>query len=161
MTERSLSRKLTFYAHGRTLVLVKRPHEKIEHRLMMALMWALYLPQYREIRIDVSIGARYRPDLVQLDGGGQPVFWGEAGQVGVEKLRALCSRYRDTHLVFAKWATNLQPFAALVEQALRKTRRSAPVELIEFDDDAARFVDATGHVTITFSDVTRRVFDAR
>jgi hypothetical protein len=40
--------------------------------------------------------------------------------------------------------------------ALRGARRAAPVELIGFDADPARFVDATGQVTIDFADVTRR-----
>ena len=100
----------------------------------------------------MSIGARYRPDLVQLGAEGQPVFWGEAGEVGVEKLRLLCRRYRDTHLVFAKWSSNLQPFAALIEAMLREARRTAPVELIGFGADAARFVDETGQIAISFAD---------
>ena len=158
MSDRYLRRKLTFHAHGRTLVLVKRSNEKIEHRLMMALLWAIYLPSYPELRIDVPIGARYRPDLVQLERDGRPIFWGEAGEVGAEKLRLLCARYRDTRLVFAKWAINPQPFAAMIEAALRGVRRSAPVELLVFDADAARFVDDTGHITIGFGDVDWRQF---
>jgi hypothetical protein len=42
--------------------------------------------------------------------------------------------------------------------ALRDVRRSAPVELIGFDAGSARFVDATGAISITFDDVTRREF---
>ena len=160
MADLHLRRKLTFQAHGRTLVLVKRSNEKIEHRLMMALLWALYLPQYPDLRIDVPIGARYRPDLVQLGGDGRPAFWGECGEVGLEKLRALCTRYRETHLVFAKWAINTAPFANLIEAALAGARRSAPVELIGFDADAARFVDGTGGVQIGFADVSRRRWPA-
>jgi hypothetical protein len=151
-----LRRKLTFHAHGRTLVLVKRSNEKIEHRLMMALLWALYLPQYPDLRIDIPIGSRYRPDLVQIGVDGRPVFWGECGEVGLEKLRVLCARYRETHLVFAKWAVNTQPFAVLIEDALHGVRRAAPVELIDFDADSARFVDQTGDIQIGFGDVTRR-----
>ena len=156
MTDLYLRRKLTFHAHGRTLVLVKRSNEKIEHRLMMALLWALYLPQCPDLRIDVPIGARYRPDLVQLGLDGCPEFWGECGEVGLEKLRVLCARYRETHLVFAKWAINIQPFAALIAAALEDARRTAPVELIGFDSDAARFVDQTGGIQIDFADVSRR-----
>lgn len=156
MTDLHLRRKLTFRAHGRTLVLVKRSNEKIEHRLMMALLWALYLPRYPDLRIDVPIGARYRPDLVQLGADGRPIFWGEAGEVGMEKLRLLCTRYRETHLVFAKWAVNLQPFAAALDAALAGVRRAAPVELIGFDAGAARFADETGQLTIGFDDLTRR-----
>ena len=156
MTELHLRRKLSFRAHSRTLVLVKRSNEKIEHRVMMALLWALYLPAYPNLRIDVSIGTRYRPDLVQLGADGRPVFWGEAGEVGQEKLRLLCGRYRDTHLVFAKWALNLQPFASLLEAALAGVRRTAPTELIGFDADAARFVEANGQIVIGFEDVICR-----
>jgi hypothetical protein len=156
MTDLHLRRKLSFHAHGRTLVLVKYAQEKIEHRLTMALLWALYAPSYPDLRIDVPIGARYRPDLVQLDARGHPVFWGEAGEVGLQKLRLLCARYRDTHLVFAKWAINLQPFAAMIDSALAGVQRSASLELIGFDADAARFVDATGQITISFEDVSCR-----
>jgi hypothetical protein len=156
MSERYLRRKLTFSAHGRTLVLVKRPQEKIEHRVMMALLWALYLPHYPDLRIDVPIGARYRPDLVQLDGESRPIFWGEAGEVGAEKLRALCTRYRETHLVFAKWNSNLDPFATMIDVAINNARRTAPVELIGFDAQADRFVGDTGEIQISFADVTRR-----
>ncbi|HEX5689682.1 MAG TPA: hypothetical protein VFX76_06760, partial [Roseiflexaceae bacterium] len=97
-------------------------------------------------------------DLVQLDGAGHPIFWGECGEVGLEKLRVLCGRYRDTHLIFSKWAINLQPFAGLIEQAMRGVRRSAPIELIGFDADATRFVDPNGEVRIDFADVDLRTF---
>jgi hypothetical protein len=160
MNELHLRRKLSFRAYGRTLVLVKRSQEKIEHRQMMALLWALYLPAYPDLRIDVSIGARYRPDLVQFGADGQPVFWGEAGEVGLEKLRSICARYRNTHLVFAKWAINLQPFAAMIDSALAGVRRGAPTELIGFDAAAACFVDPTGQVMIDFADVIIRRWDA-
>jgi hypothetical protein len=156
MSELYLRRKLTFSAHGRTLVLIKHANEKLEHRLMMALLWALYLPQYPELRIDVPIAARYRPDLVQLDPDRRPVFWGEAGEVGAEKLRFLCARYPGTHLIFAKWAANLQPFATQIEMALRNARRSAPIELIGFDADAMRFVGPNGAIAIDPGDVERR-----
>ena len=159
MGERELRRKLTFYAHRRTLVLVKRPNEKIEHRLMMALLWALYLPRYPETRIDVPINSRYRPDLVQLDAHGQPVFWGEAGEVGAEKLAFLCKRYRATHLVFAKWNINLAPVARMLDAATSGLRRTAPVELIGFDADSWRFVRENGEIELSFDDIERHVWE--
>ncbi|MFO7167907.1 MAG: hypothetical protein DIU80_007735 [Chloroflexota bacterium] len=158
MSELHLRRKLTVRAHGRTLVLVKRPLEKLEHRLMMALTWALYLPQYPELRVDVPVGERYRPDLVQLDAGGRPVFWGECGEVGLEKLRHLCSRHRHAHLVFTKWASDLGPAAALIDSALAGVRRTQPVELLRFDADAARFFGPDGEITIGPADVERRTW---
>ncbi len=125
---------------------------------MMALLWAMYLPKYPDVRVEVAIGTRYKPDLVALDTSGQPTFWAEAGDVGLDKLRTLCGRYRATHLVFAKWAMNTAPFAGLIERALDDTRRTVPVELICFDADAARFVDNTGNIHITFADVERRTW---
>ncbi len=126
---------------------------------MMALLWALYLPQYPHVRVEVAIGTRYKPDLVALDNYGQPLFWAEAGEVGLDKLRTLCERYRTSHLVFAKWAINIAPFARLIERALRGTRRAAPVELICFGANATRFVDNTGTIHITFADVERRAWN--
>ena len=152
--ERWLPRKLSFRAHGRNLVLAKRPGEKLEHRLMMALLWALYLPDYPELRIDVPVGSRYRPDLVQLDQDGRPHFWAEAGAVSTEKLRFLISRYRSTHLVFARWDPAPREFGAQIEAALKDLRRSAPIELIGFDNQAAEHIDADGTIGINRADVS-------
>jgi len=143
-----LPRKLTFRAHGRTLVLDKRAGEKPEHRLMMALLWAAYLPHYPDMRIDVPIGGRYRPDLVQLGPDGRPIFWGECGAVGAEKLKSLCARLRDTHLVFARWDRDPRAFAAQIEAALAGVRRRAPIELIGVDEADLDAIDATGTITL-------------
>jgi hypothetical protein len=160
MSELHLRRKLTVRAHGRTLVLVKHPVEKLEHRLMMALTWALYLPHYPDLRVDVPVSSRYRPDLVQLDAGGRPVFWGECGEVGQEKLRHLCSRHHDAHLVFTKWAVNLEPVAGLIDAVLAGVRRTAPVELLGFGADSERFFEPDGSITIAPEDVERRLWPA-
>lgn len=148
MSERLLPRKLSFRAHGRTLVLDKRAGEKPEHRLMMALLWAAYLPRYPALRIDVPIGGRYRPDLVQLDAEGRPEFWGECGAVGAEKLKTLCARYRDTHLVFARWDSDPRGFAAQIEAALAGLRRRAPVELIGLDEADLDAIDPNGAIAL-------------
>jgi hypothetical protein len=158
MSQRYLPQKFSVRAHGKTLVLRKGSLEKGEHRLMMALLWALYLPQYPGLRVDVPVGSRYRPDLVQLDDAGQPAFWGESGAVGAAKLDYLVRHFRATHLVLAKWATRLDPVAAQVEAALARSRRSAPVELIGFPADSARHIDDTGDIGIAFADVERRVW---
>lgn len=159
MSERLLPRKLSFRAHGRALVLAKRAGEKPEHRLMMALLWAAYLPRYPALRIDVPIGGRYRPDLVQLGPDGQPEFWGEAGAVGAEKLRTLCARYRDTHLVFARWERDPRSFAAQLEAALAGLRRTAPVELIGFDEDDLAAIDPDGSIEIDPAGLRLRRWD--
>ncbi len=146
VSERFLPRKLVFQAHGRMLVLRKRAEEKPEHRVMMALLWALYLPRYPQLRIDVPVRLRYRPDLVQLGQQEQIEFWGEAGAVSVDKLHYLCRRLRDTHLVFARWDAQPRAFATLIERALQDSQRQAPVELLGFDERALASIGDDGTI---------------
>ena len=160
MTERELRRKLTFRAHGSTLVLIKRPVESTEHVLQKALLWALYLPSYPTLRVEVPLptGSRYKPDLLALDGQ-RPLFWGECGVVSGAKLTDLLHRYRATRFVFSKWAAStstLEVFAASIEQALEQTRRTAPVELICFPPYAAGWIGESGEINITRADLETR-----
>jgi len=155
--ELCLRRKWTLKAHGRQLVLVKKPRERTEHVWMKAFLWALYLPEYPELTVEFSIGARYKPDVVALGEVGRPVFWGEAGDVGLRKIQALTRRYRHTHIALAKWGVRLDPFVAIVEKAAAGCGRTAPVDLIRFPrDSAGRFVDSHGTVRLTASDVERK-----
>ena len=105
-----LRRKWTLRAHGRQVVFVKKPYESDTHVLMKALLWALYLPAYPELTVEIAIGDRYKPDVVALDARGEPGFWGEAGDVTTAKIRSLARRYRDTHFALAKWDTRLEPY---------------------------------------------------
>jgi hypothetical protein len=149
-----LRRKLTLRAHGRQVVLIKKRVERIEHVLMKAFRWALYLPAYPDLSIEIDIGDRYKPDVVHLDARGRPVFWGEAGKVGLEKIRSITRRFRDTHFAVAKWATPLAPSAHLIEEAIAPLQRSAPIDLIGFPpDSAARFIGSGGQISLTHHDV--------
>ncbi len=145
-----LRRKLTVRSQGRSLVLVKRPLESAEHVLQKALLWAMYLPAYPDLRVEVKLPtpSRYKPDLLALDGQQQPLFWGECGEVGIAKLRFVLDRYRRTHFAFSKWNTRLDPYVAMIEEALDGTRRFAPVELIGFPASAADFIAADGTIDI-------------
>ena len=154
--DRHLRRKLTLRAHGQQVVFVKNKHERAEHVWMKAFLWALYLPDYPDLTVEVSIGDRYKPDVVQLDRFGQPVFWGEAGAVGTDKIASLCRRYRDTHFAMAKWATDLDPYVVIVEEAVGGLQRTAPFDLYCFPPDSAeRFIDANGHVALAPADLDR------
>lgn len=149
-----LRRKWTLRAHGRQIVLVKRPIEHASHVLMKAFLWALYLPSYPEAQVEVAIGDRYKPDVVALDAQGRPQFWGEAGQVGVEKIHALARRYRTTHFAIAKWATRLAALEAEVRDATRVAQRTAPFDLLCFPADSAeRFIDERGTIQVSHADL--------
>ena len=145
-----LRRKWTFKAHGKQVVFVKRVKEQSSHVLMKALLWALYLPDYPDLFVEIGIGDRYKPDVVARGPDGQPLFWGEAGKVGADKIRSLARRYRHTHFAIAKWNTGLDPFIGLVSDAVAGLHRSAPFDLLSFPANSAeRFVDEHGHIHLT------------
>jgi hypothetical protein len=153
--ELELRRKYTMRAHGRQMVFIKKSFESRTHVLTKAFLWALYLPDYPDLAVEVPAGGRYKPDLVQFDVKGAPVFWGEAGQVGFKKLQTLVDRFRSTHLVFAKWHTSLEPMRRVIEKELRSLRRSAPIDLISFPAAGdERFIDRNGKIQIKFNDVS-------
>ena len=151
-----LRRKLTLRAHGEQVVFVKHKQERIEHVWMKAFLWALYLPAYPDLAVEVDVGDKYKPDVVQVDPRrGRPVFWGEAGQVGPDKIAALVARYPDAHFAMCKWDTPLAPFRAQVEAAVHEVDRTAPFDLLRIPPDAdERFIDAKGRVSLTLSDLT-------
>ncbi len=149
-----LRRKWTLRAHGKQVVFVKNANERREHVLMKAFLWALYLPAYPDLVVETRVGDRYKPDVVALNAQGRPRFWGEAGHVGVDKIRSLARRYRDTHFAIAKWDTRLQPFVAIVTDALIGLSRSAPVALFNFPvDSAERFIDERGYIRLAHADL--------
>ena len=160
-----LRRTLTVRAPGggQKLVLVKKRGESIEHVLMKAALWALYLPDYPEMQVEVPIGDAFKPDLVQLApppgglayGDPEPVFWGEAGKVSRQKWASLLRRFPETHVALARWNERLGPHEALVRKALGGRPRRAPLDLVSLPPDAARFVAPDGTVGITWGDVER------
>lgn len=155
MSTQLLPRKRMYHAHGHKTVVVQGLQESAEHVLMKIFLWALYLPQYPDSTVEIRIGDKYKPDVVQLDAASKPVFWGESGHIGLKKIESLARRYRSTHFAIAKWNMRLEPFAGIVRDATDGLNRSAPFDLIRFPADAMRFIDGEGNVTITFEDVER------
>lgn len=154
MSDLSLRRKLTLRAHGRQVVFVKRPIEHSRHVLMKAFIWALYLPAYPDLAVEIDIGDRYRPDVVSLGDDGRPRFWGEAGEVGRDKIRSLARRFPAAHLVIARWDERLAPLAGIVQTALRDARREAPFDLLRLPPDAAeRFIAEDGEIVLAHADL--------
>lgn len=148
--ELKLRRKWTFRAQDKQIVLVKKHYEKSVHVLMKGFIWALYLPFYPNLTVEIGIGDRYKPDVVALNLQNVPEFWGEAGHVAVEKIHALLKRYRSTHFAMAKWGSSLNPLTEIVKAGLDGLKRSSPVDLITFQEgDAERFIDGKGNIRIS------------
>jgi hypothetical protein len=149
-----LRRKWTFRAHGKQAIFVKRRNERASHVLSKAFLWALYLPSYPELKVEFSIGDRFKPDVVAVSDAGAPVFWGEAGMLGITKMRSLLRRYRTTHFAIAKWDTSLDPFIDIASTASSDVRHQAPIDLLNFPPDSGgRFIDDQGTITIVRDDI--------
>ncbi len=149
-----LRRKWTLRAHGRQMVFLKKPFESGMHVLTKAFIWALYLPDYPNLSVEIPVVGRYKPDVVQFDDTGQPVFWGEAGQVSRRKVQALVQRHRSTHLVFGKWDLDLAPLHRIVKKEMGTVRRQAPIDLISFPAQSdRRFIQTDGTIQISFKEV--------
>jgi len=149
---RHLRRKLTLRTRGEQVVFVKRAHERIEHVWMKAFLWALYLPAYPELSVEISVNARYKPDVVATDPlRGTPLFWGEAGHVSRDKIAHLVRSYPETHLAIAKWDADLTPTLDAVVDAVHEIQRAAPVDLIRFPSESAdRFVTDRGEISLSW-----------
>jgi len=151
--------KWKLYAHGQHIVVVNNRRERFVHPLMKAFLWALYMPPYQNITIEVRIGDKYKPDVVAFAPETQayqtqmPVLWGEAGRVGRDKIQSLVKRYPDTHFAIGKWQTRLAPYIDIVAGALERVKRSAPFDLINFPIDSQYLIDDDGHIHISFADV--------
>jgi len=157
-------RKWKLYAHDQHIVVVNGMSEKFTHPLMKAFLWALYMPDYPNITIEIRIGDKYKPDVVAFEEdallrGSPPVFWGEAGQVGTDKIKSIAKRYRDTHFAVAKWNTNLHHYSQLLDDLLGDIKRDAPFDLISFPEETIECIDDDGNITITFDDVELMRFE--
>ena len=152
-----LRRKWTFSAHGSQIILIKKKNERASHVLMKAFLWALYLPVYPGIQIETGIGKKYKPDLVQADSTGVPVFWAEAGHVGRRKFTYLVERFCETHLVFAQWTSNANHFQKGMSRLKKSLNRTGPIDWIGFSADSAdRFIDEKGSIHIRLDELNHR-----
>ncbi len=144
-----LRRKWTFRSGGRQLVVEKNRLESREHVLMKAFLWALYLPEYPDLQVEIRIGDRFKPDLIARDESGRSIFWGESGKVKPSKIESILRRHREAHLAVAKWDANPKPYAREIEKILRGLRGTRRVDLLVFPGDSAeRFIGTDGELKI-------------
>lgn len=152
-------RKWRLHAHGQHIVIVRGTRERFVHPLMKALIWALYVPEYPAMSVEVRVADRYKPDVVAFAPDDvrfrqdEPVFWGEAGRVSPAKIAALVKRYPDTHFAVGKWASTAGAHTGWLQDAVDGVRRSAPVDLLIFPENASDFIDEKGNIHITFDDI--------
>jgi hypothetical protein len=121
---------------------------------MKAFLWALYLPRFPNLSIEIGIGGRYKPDVVALDSKDYPRFWGEAGHISRNKVGALLRRFKSTHFAIAKWNSTLRSFEDMFQKALMGTCRYGPVDLLRFPGNSVnRFINEAGTLHLSHDDI--------
>lgn len=154
--ELALARKLSLRVDGRRVVFHKRPYESTFHVLAKALGYALFRPLYPELRVEIPVRDRYRPDLIALEPGGEPLFWGECGGLSREKLRRLLRRYLRTHFAVFEPLKVFDQWAAFLQEGLRGLARQAPVELLGLPAQLECFFRLDGTVDPAAGNLARR-----
>ena len=142
-----------------SLHLVKAKGESTEHLLLKGLLWALLLSSgYSDAACERDLGLRYRPDVVALDGGNVPMWWGECGSVKPSKLRDLALAFPQCRFSVCKWGrSDLRGYAAGLRQEMAlppRAPRAPPFELVNFPSDSVeRFLSDDGVISISWEDL--------
>jgi hypothetical protein len=59
--------------------------ESFEHVLMKALGYAVNVEEFPSLKVELSVGLRYKPDLIAIGADGEIDLWGECGLITVRK----------------------------------------------------------------------------
>uniref|UniRef100_A0A7S3VZN6 Uncharacterized protein n=1 Tax=Strombidinopsis acuminata TaxID=141414 RepID=A0A7S3VZN6_9SPIT len=160
----------TLSCAGQSASLHKARGESVEHVLLKALVWAMYLPIYPTAicedspiaRLKVAGSSlRYHPDVYAANSNApanSPLWWAECGSVSVPKLRELAEAYPSTSFTVAKWArSDLRGYATSLCRDLPASCAER-FEVVSFPADAPeRFINEEGQVSVGFDDLLDRV----
>lgn len=131
-----------FELAGRDVRLWQRVGETYNHVLLKALGYAMFVGDYPRLEIELPVGLRYKPDLVELNeatGGGPRTgarfsFWGECGLVTMRKVAWLLKHGDTERLLLFKIDCGVKPFVrelrASVEPRYRERGRLTLVNFV-------------------------------
>lgn len=158
--ELHLRRKYVFKVKNRKMVLVKRSVESQEHVYAKILAYALYNDRYPHAVIETGVDDKYKPDITQTDLSGRPELWIECGHVSTAKIKHVLKKFRNTHIVFVKFGSNIKVFSGIVAKYLKEfTRRTASVEIVGLPEYMDNYISENGEVSISLSDCAVIKFD--
>jgi hypothetical protein len=124
----------------------QRPGETYGHVLMKALGYAMFVGEYPGLEIELSVGLRYKPDLVALNqsvggrarAGARFLFWGECGLVTMRKVAWLLKHGDTERLVLFKIDCGVAPFVRELRTAVGpRYREGGRLMLVNFAADIA------------------------
>jgi len=106
------------------LILVKEMHELRNHVVLKLLAYCLF--HTPGLKIEVSAGMHYKPDLMVPGDHGVPQVWIDCGQVALRKVENLAQKLRTTKVIFVKeTARELETFKKLVVKKVEHADRLA------------------------------------
>lgn len=129
---------------GRRVRLWQRPGESFDHVLLKALGYAMFVGEHPALEIELSVGLRYKPDLVALASetkrrpraGVRFPFWGECGMVTMRKVAWLLKHGDVGRLVLFKLGIAARPFADELRGAVApRYRREGRLLVVNFIDE--------------------------
>src|ERR687889_304603 len=135
-----------FELAGQRVRLWQRRGETYGHVLLKALGFAMYVGEYPGLEIELSVGLRYKPDLVALNeaDGGRPragarfLFWGECGLVTMRKVAWLLKHGDAERVVLFKLDRAVQPLVRELRDAVApRYREGGRLQLVNFAADVA------------------------
>jgi hypothetical protein len=131
-----------FELAGRRVRLWQRRGETYRHVLLKALGFAMYAREYPRLEIELSVGLRYKPDLVALNEGGAAgagarfLFWGECGLVTMRKVAWLLKHGDAERVVLFKLDCGVRPLVRELRDAVHaRYREGGRLQLVNFAAD--------------------------
>lgn len=120
----------------------QRPGESYEHVLMKALGYAMFVPEFPQLEIEVRVGLRYKPDLVAREADGRFSFWGECGANSLKKTAWLLKHAKVDKLVLFKIETNVAQLVSQIREEIPERYRPAgKLRVINFVSDIVRLTE--------------------
>ena len=135
-----------FELAGRRVRLWQRRGETYEHVLLKALGFAMYVGEYPRLEIELSVGLRYKPDLVALNegddagprAGARFLFWGECGLVTMRKVAWLLKHGDSGRVVLFKLDCGVRPLVRELRDAVPgRYREGGRLQLVNFAADVS------------------------
>lgn len=135
-----------FELAGRRVRLWQRRGETYGHVLLKALGFAMYVREFPQLEIELSVGLRYKPDLVALNegsdntprAGARFLFWGECGLVTMRKVAWLLKHGDAELVVLFKLGCAVAPLMRELRDAVApRYREDGRLQLVNFAADVS------------------------
>lgn len=121
-----------FELAGRRVRLWQREGEGYGHVLLKALAFVMFVAEYPNLRIELPVGLRYKPDLVALNesgaagarAGARFLFWGECGLVTMRKVAWLLKHGDVERLALFKLGVSAGALARELRESVEARHRA-------------------------------------